>query len=85
MRAVINLPNANLASHHHPRGVSDAVAFGFVKAPRFCACTFFAKRYGHRAVVLETVAAVPGVVGGAFSLRRMSDDKGWIGTLMDEA
>ena len=25
----------------------------------------FAHRYGHRAVVLETVAAVPGMVGGA--------------------
>jgi hypothetical protein len=39
------------------------VAYGFVKALRFCADTFFAKRYGHRAVVLETVAAVPGMVG----------------------
>ena len=26
---------------------------------RFVADTFFAKRYGHRAVVLETVAGVP--------------------------
>tara|TARA_B100002019_G_scaffold211067_1_gene183804 strand:- start:1973 stop:2614 length:642 start_codon:yes stop_codon:yes gene_type:complete len=41
---------------------------------RFFADTFFAKRYGHRAVVLETIAGVPGMVGGMLihlkSLRR---------------
>jgi ubiquinol oxidase len=56
---------------------------------RLCADTFFAKRYGHRAIVLETVAAVPGMVGATINhlkcLRRMCDDKGWIRTLMDEA
>jgi ubiquinol oxidase len=60
-----------------------------VKALRLCAHTFFAKRNGHRAVVLETVAAVPGMVGATLNhlkcLRRMCDDKGWIKTLMDEA
>ena len=85
----MNLPNTDLAAHHRPHGASDAVAFGFVKALRFCADTFFAKRYGHRAVVLETVAAVPGMVGATLNhlkcLRRMCDDKGWIRTLMDEA
>ena len=34
------------------------------KVFRFFADTFFAKRYGHRAVVLETVAGVPGMVAG---------------------
>jgi ubiquinol oxidase len=42
---------------------------------RFTADTFFAKRYGHRAVVLETVAGVPGMVAGVWmhfkSLRAM--------------
>tara|TARA_B100001121_G_scaffold77930_1_gene69098 strand:+ start:336 stop:947 length:612 start_codon:yes stop_codon:yes gene_type:complete len=56
---------------------------------RFLADTFFKKRYGHRAVVLETVAAVPGMVAGMLihlkSLRKMEDDKGWIKTLLDEA
>ncbi len=56
---------------------------------RFCADTFFAKRYGHRAIVLETVAAVPGMVGATLThlqcLRRMCDDKGWIRTLLEEA
>ena len=41
---------------------------------RFFADTFFAKRYGHRAVVLETIAGVPGMVAGMLihlkSLRR---------------
>ena len=82
-------PSADLSVHHQPRGLSDRVAFGFVKALRFCADTFFAKRYGHRAVVLETVAAVPGMVGATLThlkcLRRMCDDRGWIKTLMDEA
>jgi ubiquinol oxidase len=75
--------------HHAPQGISDRIAFGFTKLLRFCADTFFAKRYGHRAIVLETVAAVPGMVGATLThlrcLRRMEDDKGWIRTLMEEA
>lgn len=75
--------------HYQPKDFSDRIALGFTKALRFVADTFFAKRYGHRAVVLETVAAVPGMVAGAGlhfkSLRRMEDDKGWIKELLDEA
>ena len=75
--------------HHVPSGFSDRFAIGFTKLLRFCADTFFAKRYGHRAIVLETVAAVPGMVGAMFThlscLRRMRDDEGWIRTLMEEA
>jgi ubiquinol oxidase len=75
--------------HHPARGFSDAFALGFTKLLRFCADTFFAKRYGHRAIVLETVAAVPGMVGAMIThltaLRRMQDDDGWIRTLMEEA
>ena len=82
-------PLVDLGVHHRPSGLSDRIAFGFTKMLRFCADTFFAERYGHRAVVLETVAAVPGMVGATINhltcLRRMCDDKGWIKTLMDEA
>lgn len=82
-------PFVDLGVHHPARGLSDRVAFGFVKFLRFFADTFFAKRYGNRAVVLETVAAVPGMVGATLNhlkaLRRMRDDEGWIRTLMDEA
>lgn len=51
-------PFIDLGVHHKPKGLSDQVAFGFTKMLRWCADTFFAARYGHRAVVLETVAAV---------------------------
>lgn len=82
-------PHADLATHHAPKDLSDHIALGFTKVLRFCADTFFARRYGHRAIVLETVAAVPGMVGATLThlkcLRRMEDDKGWIRTLMEEA
>ncbi len=75
--------------HHKAKGVSDRLALGFTKVMRFFADTFFARRYGHRAIVLETVAAVPGMVGATLThlrcLRNMSDDRGWIRTLMEEA
>ncbi len=81
--------DAEPAVHHEPTGFSDRFALGFTKLLRFCADTFFAKRYGHRAIVLETVAAVPGMVGAMFThlscLRRMKDDDGWIRTLLEEA
>lgn len=80
---------AEPAIHHAPHGFSDRFALGFTKLLRFSADTFFAKRYGHRAIVLETVAAVPGMVGATIQhltcLRRMKDDDGWIRTLMEEA
>ncbi|HSI28245.1 MAG: alternative oxidase [Methylophilus sp.] len=75
--------------HHEPQTVSDRIALAVVKFMRFFADAFFSGRYGHRAVVLETIAAVPGMVGGALqhlrSLRRMENDDGWINTLLDEA
>jgi ubiquinol oxidase len=81
--------SSTLTHHHEPQGISDSIALGLTKALRFMADTFFAKRYGHRAVILETVAAVPGMVGGMLvhlrSLRQMKDDNGWIQTLLDEA
>ena len=76
-------------THITPKTMSDKVAYSFVRFLRFFADKFFAKRYGHRAVVLETVAAVPGMVGGLLqhlsAIRRMRDDEGWIRTLLDEA
>ena len=79
----------SLTRHHIPTDFSDRVALAITKLARFVADTFFAGRYGHRAVVLETIAAVPGMVGGALqhlrSLRHMQSDHGWISTLLDEA
>ena len=79
----------DLSRHHIPENLSDRFALIFVKFLRFFTDIFFAKRFGHRAIVLETVAAVPGMVAGALqhlrALRRMEDDQGWIRILLDEA
>ena len=76
-------------SHYQPRNFSDKVALMFTKMLRFFADFFFKKRYGHRAVILETVAAVPGMVAGMLnhlkSLRKMQEGRGWIKILLDEA
>ena len=79
----------NLEKHYQPENMSDKVALAFTKFLRLVADIFFKKKYGHRAVVLETVAAVPGMVAGMLmhlkSLRKMEDDKGWIKLLLEEA
>ena len=77
-------------TRHHPQAdFSDRFAWRTTRILRFLADTFFAGRYGNRAVVLETVAAVPGMVAGALihlkSLRSMKSDEGWIRQLLDEA
>ena len=78
-----------LFTHYKPKNASDRVALIFTKLLRVFADFFFKKRYGHRAVILETVAAVPGMVAGMLnhlkSLRSMQQDKGWIKILLDEA
>ena len=68
----------------------DWVARSFTKFFRFFADTFFANRYGHRAIVLETVAGVPGMVAGMWvhlkSLRQMKTGYGpMIRELLEEA
>ena len=82
--------DADIGAVHHPvQDFSDRFALAATRLMRWTADLLFAQRYGHRAVVLETVAAVPGMVGATAthlqSLRRMVDDEGWIRTLMDEA
>ena len=63
-----------------PTNISDYFALVMTKFFRFIADTFFAKRYGHRAVVLETIAGVPGMVAGMLihlrSLRNMQTGYG---------
>lgn len=75
---------------HNPKNNSDKFALMLTLFFRWFADTFFAKRYGHRAVVLETVAGVPGMVAGMWnhlrSLRKMQqDENGWIKILLEEA
>lgn len=76
--------------HYTPKNASDKFARAFTKSLRFFADTFFKKRYGHRAVILETVAGVPGMVAGMWthlkSLRQMRTGYGpKIRTLLGEA
>jgi ubiquinol oxidase len=57
---------------------------------KFIADTFFADRYGHRAVVLETIAGVPGMIAGMWmhfkSLRSMKPGYGQhIRKMLEEA
>ena len=77
------------STHKYPHGLSDRSAYLITRGLRIAADLFFRKRYGHRAVVLETVAAVPGMVAGMLhhfkSLRSMTDDDGIIKELLDEA
>jgi len=58
----------------------------FLRAPRDL---IFRNRLEHHLLLGETIAAVPGMVGGAllhFScLRRIRDDEGWIQTMLEEA
>ena len=60
--------------------MGDWFAKSMTKFFRFIADTFFAKRYGHRAIVLETIAGVPGMVAGMWlhlkSLRKMKTGYG---------
>lgn len=90
-QATYVVPNDDDGLIHHtaPKDLRDRVALRVVKFMRIFADGFFAKRYGHRAVMLETVAAVPGMVGGLLqhlkAIRRIRDDQGWIRELLDEA
>lgn len=82
---------ANNSEHYRrePKGFGDTVAKVLVHISARCADLLFRKRYGHRAIVLETIAAVPGMVGGLFqhlkSLRHIKSDRGWIRELLAEA
>ncbi|CCW66728.1 unnamed protein product [Phytomonas sp. Hart1] len=84
-------------NHRKPKGVIDHIAYRVVRIMRWSFDTFSMYRIGrvterkvvNRCLFLETVAGVPGMVGGMLrhfrSLRRMETDHGWIQTLLDEA
>ncbi|KAK6934851.1 Alternative oxidase [Dillenia turbinata] len=79
----------DLKKHHAPVTFMDKVAYWTVKSMRLPTDIFFQRRYGCRAMMLETVAAVPGMVGGMLlhckSLRRFQHSGGWIRALLEEA
>merc|ERR1739848_339319 len=75
--------------HYEPKTFGDRVARKLVYYGEWLMHLFFREKYDHHAVTLETVAAVPGVVGAAHrhlrSLRCMKRDHGWINPLQEEA
>ena len=79
----------NEAYRREPKGFQDHLARSLVHFFAGCADFLFQNRYCHRAIVLETIAAVPGMVGGLLqhlkALRFLKEDRGWIRTLLDEA
>ncbi|KAJ4952688.1 hypothetical protein NE237_029520 [Protea cynaroides] len=79
----------DLSKHHVPKTFLDKVAYRTVKLLRIPTDIFFQRRYGCRAMMLETVAAVPGMVGGMLlhlkSLRKFQQTGGWVKALLEEA
>lgn len=85
-------PHINPHQEHYsfkPKDLRSLIARSIVRIIARTADFFFKERYGHRAIVLETIASVPGIIGALFhhlkSLRLIKNDHGWIQTLLDEA
>jgi threonyl-tRNA synthetase len=85
-------------SHRKPQGIRDNLSYGAVYSTRSCfdlLTGYSAKRtlsreqWLNRFIYLETVAGVPGMIGGMMrhmvSLRSLKRDHGWIHTLLEEA
>ncbi|MFC5386209.1 alternative oxidase [Aquamicrobium segne] len=86
---MLTIDKTDLSRHHVPRLLADRIAYRLVGMVQFCAGALFGRRYRHRTIVLETIAAVPGMVAATLlhlrCLRLMIDDRGWIRVLMNEA
>ncbi len=86
---MLNINKADLLRHHAPEGTSDRIALTSARLLASTAGALFGRRYCNRAVVIETVAAVPAMVAATLlhlqCLRRMTDDRGWVRVFMDEA
>ena len=76
-------------THKKPSKTSEYIAYKITQMLKFMLNIFYGTKYAKRAVILETIAAVPGMVAGMFNhlkaLRRMRNDQGWIRELLDEA
>ncbi|KAG5625447.1 hypothetical protein H5410_010665 [Solanum commersonii] len=79
----------DLSKHHVPKTFLDKVAYWTVKLLRIPTDLFFKEKYDCHAMMLETVAGVPGMVGGMLlhlrSLRKFEQSGGWIKALLEEA
>lgn len=93
MREIESVP----VTHRKPEGFKDWMAKNFVRTcragfdlvSRYNEKEMSADKWCTRAIFLETVAGVPGMVGGIVrhlkSLRSMNHDNGWIHNLLEEA
>ena len=84
-------------THRKPEGVKDRIAFGMVQLARKSMDLFSnynpdkmdEREWLNRCIFLETVAGVPGIIGGMArhlrSLRTLERDHGWIHHLLQEA
>ncbi|KAJ6703830.1 UBIQUINOL OXIDASE 3 MITOCHONDRIAL [Salix viminalis] len=80
----------DVKKHHKPETTMDKFAYWTVQVLKYPTYLFFQeRRHMCHAVLLETVAAVPGMVGGMLlhckSLRRFEQSGGWIKALLEEA
>ncbi|GJN41333.1 hypothetical protein PR202_gn00693 [Eleusine coracana subsp. coracana] len=79
----------DVTKHHEPSSLPDKAAYLIVKSLRVPMDLFFQRRHASHALLLETVAAVPGMVGGMLlhlrSLRRFEHSGGWVKALLEEA
>ena len=71
-----------------PEGMSDRIASGIVNIMFYCGNLYFRDNYIRRAIFLESVASVPGLVCSNLHhlrcLRRLQPNE-WIKPLVDEA
>lgn len=81
--------SVDIKKHHKPVNFMDKFAFWTVQFLKYPTYLFFQRRHMCHAMLLETVAAVPGMVGGMLlhckSLRRFEQSGGWIKALLEEA
>eukprot|EP00744_Colponema_vietnamica_P000763 GILI01001326.1.p1 GENE.GILI01001326.1~~GILI01001326.1.p1 ORF type:complete len:314 (+),score=90.26 GILI01001326.1:64-942(+) len=81
--------SVEVGKHLNPADWRDKAAWKLVRFLRVVSDLFFRDRYVHRAVTLETVAAIPGMVTGVHrhlsSLRGLKHDGGWIHHMLHEA
>lgn len=79
----------DVKKHHLPVNFMDKFAYWTVQSLKYPTYLFFQRRHMCHAMLLETVAAVPGMVGGMLlhckSLRRFEHSGGWIKALLEEA
>ena len=84
-------------THRKTQGITDKLAYGAVQLARksvdlltgYNPDKFKEREWLNRIIFLETVAGVPGMIGGMIrhmrSLRTLERDHGWIHHLLQEA